>query len=278
MASPAITEQIELVGLNRNRAALRGCDLPFPLERVRGWMEYMRPAGFREGVTVGLFAHDGRHLGVLALHTDTERHPTAAARDLIGALAPIIADAVDPLRSIARVADIVGQAYAAIVLTRGGRTLPLPGLPGHRLLDDGSDVLATAAERATASDAYDSFLYPDPADDAPSSHVRITILPCPTDALQYLTAVVLLSPPGNLHGLTRRELEILGLLTEGWPNRRIAAALFVTMRTVAAHVEHILAKLGTPTRTLAAVRALRLGLYVPRSPAGVGTCRLTAPG
>src|SRR4051794_2515630 len=51
MASPAITEQIELVGLNRNRAALRGCDLPFPLERVRGWMEYMRPAGFREGVT-----------------------------------------------------------------------------------------------------------------------------------------------------------------------------------------------------------------------------------
>jgi DNA-binding CsgD family transcriptional regulator len=77
---------------------------------------------------------------------------------------------------------------------------------------------------------------------------------------------VLLSPPGDLCGLTRQELAILGLLVEGWPNRRIATALFITGRTVAAHIEHILAKLGTPTRTLAAVRALRLG-HVRAAPA-----------
>ena len=34
-------------------------------------------------------------------------------------------------------------------------------------------------------------------------------------------------------------------------------------RTVAAHLEHVLAKLEAPTRTLAAVRAERDGLYVP---------------
>jgi DNA-binding NarL/FixJ family response regulator len=84
-------------------------------------------------------------------------------------------------------------------------------------------------------------------------------------APQYVIAVVLLSPPGDLYGLTDRELEILGLLVQGWPNRRIAAALFIAQRTVAAHLEHILPKLGAPTRTLAAVRALRLGLYVPFS-------------
>jgi hypothetical protein len=44
------------------------------------------------------------------------------------------------------------------------------------------------------------------------------------------------------------------------------AGLFITGRTVAAHIEHILAKLGTPTRTLVAVRALRLG-HVRAAPA-----------
>jgi DNA-binding CsgD family transcriptional regulator len=39
---------------------------------------------------------------------------------------------------------------------------------------------------------------------------------------------------------------------------------------VAAHVEHILAKLSAPTRTLAAVRALRLGLYVPPALTRIG--------
>jgi hypothetical protein len=43
-------------------------------------------------------------------------------------------------------------------------------------------------------------------------------------------------------------------------------ALVVAPRTVAAHVEHILVELGTPTRTPAAVRAERAGLYVPCVP------------
>jgi DNA-binding NarL/FixJ family response regulator len=68
----------------------------------------------------------------------------------------------------------------------------------------------------------------------------------------------------DLHGLTPRELEVLGLLVEGWPNHAIAADLGITDRTVAAHVEHIVAKLGAPSRTLAAVSAWRRGLFVPR--------------
>jgi DNA-binding CsgD family transcriptional regulator len=46
-------------------------------------------------------------------------------------------------------------------------------------------------------------------------------------------------------------------------SHEIAQALVVAPRTVAAHLEHILAKLDAPTRTLAAVRAERDGLYVP---------------
>jgi DNA-binding NarL/FixJ family response regulator len=75
-----------------------------------------------------------------------------------------------------------------------------------------------------------------------------------------------LAPATDLRGLTPRELQVLGLVIEGWSNRQIAVALIVTPRTVATHLEHILAKLDAPTRTLAAVRAERQGLYVPSPP------------
>ena len=56
---------------------------------------------------------------------------------------------------------------------------------------------------------------------------------------------------------------MLGLLVEGCSNCQISRALVITQRTAAAHLEHILAKLAASSRTLAAVRAERAGLYVP---------------
>jgi DNA-binding CsgD family transcriptional regulator len=264
ITSPASIEEMELLGINRQRAPLRLGDLPIPRQRIRGWVDYLQPAGFREGLAVSLFTPDGRHLGVMGLNTDTERHPTAAARDLIGVLAPTIANAVDPLRGITRVAGMVSDARAGIVLTRSGTTLPLPGLPTHPLLTAGSSVLTVAAERRTAGRVYSSFLCPDTADHTHGGHALITMLACPPESPHHLLGVVLVSPPGHLYGLTRRELEILGLIVEGWPNWRMAAALDLAQRTVNTHLEHILAKLSVPTRTVAAVRALRFGLYVPR--------------
>jgi hypothetical protein len=59
---------------------------------------------------------------------------------------------------------------------------------------------------------------------------------------------------------------VLGYVINGCSNGEIARALVVAQRTVAAHIEHILAKLEAPSRTLAAVRAEREGLYVPPAP------------
>jgi predicted ATPase/DNA-binding CsgD family transcriptional regulator len=59
--------------------------------------------------------------------------------------------------------------------------------------------------------------------------------------------------PGSLDAgglpLTRRELQIAGLLTTGLTNRQIGARLFIAERTVDTHVGRILAKLGCATRT-----------------------------
>ena len=53
---------------------------------------------------------------------------------------------------------------------------------------------------------------------------------------------------------------MLALLTKGDSNRQIARALFISERTVAVHVSHILDKLGVRNRTEAATVGAHLGL------------------
>ena len=60
--------------------------------------------------------------------------------------------------------------------------------------------------------------------------------------------------------LTRREREILVLLTEGKTNREIAKQLSLSEGTVRFHVSNILSKLDVNNRTEAVSHALQLGL------------------
>lgn len=60
--------------------------------------------------------------------------------------------------------------------------------------------------------------------------------------------------------LTARELAILRLIADGHDNAAIAKRLHFGHGTIKLHVRGILAKFGTSNRTVAAVRAVRLGL------------------
>jgi DNA-binding CsgD family transcriptional regulator/tetratricopeptide (TPR) repeat protein len=69
-------------------------------------------------------------------------------------------------------------------------------------------------------------------------------------------------------GLTRREQEVLHLVATGLPNADISRRLFISERTVDHHVTAVLAKMGVPSRGVAAREAHRLGLVdipMPRS-------------
>ena len=66
--------------------------------------------------------------------------------------------------------------------------------------------------------------------------------------------------PGPASGLTLRESEITALVARGLTNRQIAGQLYISVRTVEAHVDHILTKLGFRTRTQLASWAHEEGL------------------
>ena len=65
---------------------------------------------------------------------------------------------------------------------------------------------------------------------------------------------------GPAPGLTRRESEVAALVARGLTNREIASQLYVSVRTVEVHVDHILTKLGFHTRTQLAAWAHEEGL------------------
>ena len=67
-------------------------------------------------------------------------------------------------------------------------------------------------------------------------------------------------PKADTFGLSRREREVLSLISEGRTNREIGERLFISQKTVGVHVGNILAKLGVSGRVEAAAVAIRLGL------------------
>ena len=70
---------------------------------------------------------------------------------------------------------------------------------------------------------------------------------------------------GDVHhratsSLTQRETDILALLSEGRSNRDISRALFLSEKTVKAHLAAVFRKLGVTNRTQAAMAAVAMGI------------------
>jgi DNA-binding NarL/FixJ family response regulator len=109
------------------------------------------------------------------------------------------------------------------------------GAIGYLLKDTGADELRRAIKAAAAG------------------QVQLS----PQAAARLMREV---KAPDSPEALTERETEVLRLLAQGLSNKEIAHTLVIGEKTVKTHVSNILAKLGVPSRTQAALYAVRVGL------------------
>lgn len=91
---------------------------------------------------------------------------------------------------------------------------------------------------------------------------RLAAEPEPPPAAAFAAAPHALATPA---GLTRREVEVLGLLAQGLSNKEIAAVLSLSDRTVERHITGVYRKIGVERRSEATAFALRHGLAGPES-------------
>jgi DNA-binding CsgD family transcriptional regulator len=78
--------------------------------------------------------------------------------------------------------------------------------------------------------------------------------------LARIDSLTRVPPSGRPHGLTPRELQVLRLVAAGKTNKRIAAELFLSEKTVDRHVSNILTKLDVPSRAAATAHAYQHAL------------------
>ena len=112
-----------------------------------------------------------------------------------------------------------------------------------RLGEDGFAVAFDEGRRTAAADAVQNAL------------AELSAVPVVPDIAERTARPQ--SLPG---GLSKREIEVARLVTDGKTNREIAVALTVSERTVATHLDHIFAKLDVSSRTAVATFLLRHGL------------------
>lgn len=161
------------------------------------------------------------------------------------------------LEGLAAVAAQTGRQQQALLLAGAAESLreavhaPMPPV-GDRMRDRWLVPLRQALgdEVAAAAWAQGRALAPERAMALASVEVA---RPDPTQGQKAAES------PTNL--LTRREQEVAVLLTRGLSNRQIAEQLVITERTAAAHIEHILRKLGFASRHQVGTWAAEHGLF-----------------
>lgn len=166
--------------------------------------------------------------------------------------------------------DIVAELSAALGASRDG-IIAFSAAQSARDRSGAGESESVAAQRAETRVALESATTADVLATASSEGARMGLARALEWSAALLDRLAPLAeradrPPENAraedadHGLTHREREVLRLLVDGCSDREIADRLFITRKTASTHVSNILGKLGTPSRTSAAMLAVRAGL------------------
>jgi two-component system, NarL family, response regulator LiaR len=172
----------------------------------------------------------------------------AEALDLVAALKPdvVLMDLIMPVMDGVEATRLIRRQYPeteVIALTSVLEDNAVigavkAGAIGYLLKDTGADELLKAIRAASAG--------------------QVQLSPAVAERLMRE-----IRTPESPEKLTERETDVLRCLAEGKANKEIARELQVSETTVKSHVSNILTKLGVPSRTQAALYAVRIGLVSP---------------
>jgi DNA-binding CsgD family transcriptional regulator len=148
---------------------------------------------------------------------------------------------------------VLGEDEGALALLPGGGVVVLQGPDPDELMARAPQLGRVALERLGPRLPSAAFLQPRPGGGLSS---------CRAFRCRDAVTLLVVAERCDLFSLTPRELEVLSHLVAGRSNAEIAGELWVTVRTVRAHVERILEKLGVSSRAGAVARAIEEGLVL----------------
>jgi DNA-binding CsgD family transcriptional regulator len=252
--------------------ALRIRDMP-EFRTTTTYRAYLEPRGFQEGVALTLRS-DGPEsclTGMLAM-SFVGSVPDDSARDALETVAPILGRMTDVRLTPAWLRSVLGSASTAAVVDDRGNVSPVPGADGAAAPSLPSGLVRVVRtfldlDRVTLRGYFQQG----------DAWQRVQIVRLPATPLQSEPrALVMFEPTSLPHDLTARELDVLSLVARGLRNREIGTILGVSPRTVGSHIEHLLLKIGLPTRAALAGEALDRGLLrVPTTGMNVPQERLS---
>lgn len=110
------------------------------------------------------------------------------------------------------------------------------GIDGYLLKDSSYDELKEAIDVVISENTY----------------IQPSLLPALNESMEDYTL-----DKEKIECLTKRELDVLRLISEGCSNKKISDELTISERTVKNHISHIFRKINVEDRTQAAVFAIR---------------------
>ena len=174
--------------------------------------------------------------GLEAVKQDEKLSPDVILMDLV-------MPEMDGIEAIRRIKSRRPEARILVLTTFAGEELVFPaikaGALGYHLKDSSPEALVEAIREVYRGEA--------------SLHPVIA-----RKVLQEITTPS--EQPPAVDQLTQRELEVLGLVAQGYENKEIAEKLVISEATARTHVSNILGKLHLASRTKAALYALKEGL------------------
>ncbi|PRB45013.1 hypothetical protein CQ020_01700 [Arthrobacter sp. MYb23] len=233
---------------------LRIDDLKYNYRDTQLFQNALAPAGFADGMSACLISDDGQYAGMLHLSASHVHNFDDDARDLIGALSPIVAELCRRQSSGYPILRLREDCRAALY---NGDDLPRPVSSREmsvvvfdpRFKDFIARFLAGPADTVSGLWASEK------------GSVALEITRTAGMASGKGDVALIVETPLELpFGLTVREAEVTDRIAWGRSNQQIASELGISIRTVTTHVENILVKMAQESRAGVAAVAVSAGL------------------